>query len=63
MFQIGIPSLQEVVYKLDFSPVERVFYEKQHSSCKRDFLEKIQKLDNLDVKLKAIDKHVLSKVI
>lgn len=59
---MGVPVLEQVLHKLEFSAIEKVFYERQHGFCRKDFLEKINKVESLDIKLHCMDKHFLSKV-
>lgn len=61
--QIGVPGIEEVLHKLEFSAIERVFYEKQHSFCHKDFMKKIDKFDSLNIKLSTIDKDILSRAM
>ncbi|GBM04758.1 E3 ubiquitin-protein ligase SHPRH [Araneus ventricosus] len=63
LHQMGIPQQEVLVHKIQFSQIEKVFYESIHVRCVRDFMENIRKYDCEDLNLRNMDKHVLSKIL
>ncbi|KAF8784736.1 E3 ubiquitin-protein ligase SHPRH like protein [Argiope bruennichi] len=63
LHQMGIPQQEFLVHKIEFSQIEKVFYESIRSRCIKDFMENIRKYDCEDLNLRNMDKHVLSKIL
>lgn len=61
--QINIPAQTIIEHWLEFSPVERYFYKREHDLCADDFLTKLQKFATLDITLKSLDRKVLNSTL
>ncbi|GLV41293.1 uncharacterized protein CBL_04817 [Carabus blaptoides fortunei] len=61
--QINIPPQTIEEHWLEFSAVEKFFYRREHELCANNFLNKLNKLNSLDVTLKSVDRHTLNVIL
>ncbi|KAJ9598861.1 hypothetical protein L9F63_026604, partial [Diploptera punctata] len=63
LHQINIPEQTEELEWLHFSPVEEHFYRRQHSECSQDFIDKLSKMNSLDIPLDTLDRQTITSMI
>eukprot|EP00062_Callorhinchus_milii_P009757 gi/632953895/ref/XP_007892672.1/ PREDICTED: E3 ubiquitin-protein ligase SHPRH [Callorhinchus milii] len=61
--QIQIPPQTEEVHWLQFSPVERHFYHRQHEFCSQDALQKLRKISDWSIKLSILDRRTVASIL
>ncbi|XP_074944105.1 E3 ubiquitin-protein ligase SHPRH isoform X1 [Phalacrocorax aristotelis] len=61
--QIQIPPQTENVHWLNFSPVERHFYHRQHEVCCQDALAKLRKISDWTLKLSSLDRRTVTSIL
>ncbi|XP_078069477.1 E3 ubiquitin-protein ligase SHPRH isoform X2 [Mustelus asterias] len=61
--QIQIPPQTEEVHWLQFSPVERHFYHRQHEICSQDALQKLRKISDWSIKLSSLDRRTVGSIL
>ncbi|XP_072354546.1 E3 ubiquitin-protein ligase SHPRH isoform X2 [Scyliorhinus torazame] len=61
--QIQIPAQTEEVHWLQFSPVERHFYHRQHEICSQDALQKLRKISDWSIKLSSLDRRTVGSIL
>ncbi|XP_017783304.1 PREDICTED: E3 ubiquitin-protein ligase SHPRH [Nicrophorus vespilloides] len=60
--QINIPEQKTITHMLEFSDVERYFYDREHEMSSAEFLKKLANYD-LQLPLKSLQKHELKKLV
>ncbi|TRY83450.1 hypothetical protein DNTS_016202 [Danionella cerebrum] len=61
--QIQIPPQTEEIHWLNFSPVERHFYHRQHEVCSQDALVKLRKISDWSLKLGSLDRRTVTTIL
>ncbi|NXM22242.1 SHPRH ligase, partial [Ploceus nigricollis] len=61
--QIQIPPQTENIHWLQFSPVERHFYHRQHEVCCQDALAKLRKISDWTLKLSSLDRRTVTSIL
>lgn len=61
--QINIPPQTINEHWFEFSAVEKFFYKKEHFCAANSFLEKLTNFESLNIRLKSLDKNLLSKIL
>ncbi|NXI24539.1 SHPRH ligase, partial [Sterrhoptilus dennistouni] len=61
--QIQIPPQTENIHWLNFSPVERHFYHRQHEVCCQDALAKLRKISDWTLKLSSLDRRTVTSIL
>ncbi|XP_032877734.1 E3 ubiquitin-protein ligase SHPRH isoform X2 [Amblyraja radiata] len=61
--QIQIPPQTEEVNWLEFSPVERHFYHRQHEICSQDALQKLRTIFDWSIKLSRLDRRTVGSIL
>ncbi|XP_051880385.1 E3 ubiquitin-protein ligase SHPRH [Pristis pectinata] len=61
--QIKIPPQTEEVHWLEFSPVERHFYHRQHEICSQDALQKLRMIFDWSIKLSRLDRRTVGSIL
>ncbi|XP_072912668.1 E3 ubiquitin-protein ligase SHPRH isoform X2 [Hemitrygon akajei] len=61
--QIKIPPQTEEVHWLEFSPVERHFYHRQHEICSQDALQKLRMIFDWSIKLSQLDRRTVGSIL
>ncbi|XP_069742136.1 E3 ubiquitin-protein ligase SHPRH isoform X2 [Narcine bancroftii] len=61
--QIQIPPQSEEVHWLQFSPVEKHFYHRQHEICSQDALQKLRMIFDWSIKLSRLDRRTVGSIL
>ncbi|NXL94438.1 SHPRH ligase, partial [Alectura lathami] len=61
--QIQIPPQTENIHWLQFSPVERHFYNRQREVCCQDALAKLRKISDWTLKLSSLDGRTMTSIL
>ncbi|GAB6026708.1 hypothetical protein CHUAL_013216 [Chamberlinius hualienensis] len=61
--QINIPSQNECLHWLSFTPVEEHFYRMQHVECSRDMVSQLNHFTDDSLRLNTLDRQELSKLL
>lgn len=61
--QIKIPPQSELIWNLNFSPIEEHFYLRTHQECANDFLQKLSDFESLDIPLHSLRILTVNKVL
>ena len=61
--QLGIPVQITTIKSLEFSPIEKHFYLRQHTECQQKFIQKMSNFSNLNIRLKDLDKRTANLIM